>query len=213
MGYAQKSVLGRMQKGRNRAKPASDKRGDRRSRGKETAGAKDPGRLDSRQGAPVVERWVDGAHRRTGGGRRSGENSNVIYVTTSHVEFSCDLDTFQAFSLVDREAFRRLLKFQRPSTNDRDIPHRTSVANAVHAKAHKVRDILKSLFTVRIITIVRVYFTYPLEYPRGGFCDSGWLVVISPRPIPWGYRALGAQHTQFPKRLVSSHVAARIPRG
>lgn len=213
MGYSQKAVLGGMRKGTNRAKPASHERGGRGNRGEKTTRAKDPGRLDSRQGAPVVKRRVDGAHRRTGGGRRSGENSNVIYVTTSHVEFSCDLDTFQAFSLVDREAFRRLLKFQRPSTNDRDIPHRTSVANAVHAKAHKVRDILKSLFTVRIITIVRVYFTYPLEYPRGGFCDSGWLVVISPRPIPWGYRALGAQHTQFPKRLVSSHVAARIPRG
>lgn len=66
------------------------------------------------------------------------------------------LDTFQAFSLVDREAFRRILKFQRPSTNDRDIPHRTSVANAVHEKAHKVRVILKGLFAVRIITIVRV---------------------------------------------------------
>jgi hypothetical protein len=56
--------------------------------------------------------------------------------------------------LVDRKAFRRLHKYQRPSTSDRDIPHRTSVANAVHAKAQKVRDILKGLFAVRIIPII-----------------------------------------------------------
>ena len=90
------------------------------------------------------------------------------------------MDTFQAFSLVDREAFRRLLKFQRPSTNDRDIPHRTSVANAIHEKAHKVRDILKGLFAVRIITIVRVQLTYLLEHPWGGICNFRRLVIISP---------------------------------
>jgi hypothetical protein len=45
-------------------------------------------------------------------------------------------------------AFRRLLKFQRPATKDADIPHRTTVAKAVHAKAHKVKDILKDLFVV-----------------------------------------------------------------
>ena len=56
----------------------------------------------------------------------------------------------QAFSLVDLPAFRRLLQFQRPSTNERDIPHRTSVANAVHGKAHKVKEILKGLFAVRV---------------------------------------------------------------
>jgi hypothetical protein len=40
----------------------------------------------------------------------------------------------QAFSLVDRAAFRRLLMYQRPNTQDTDIPHRTSVAKAIHEK-------------------------------------------------------------------------------
>ncbi|KAN0130476.1 Ribonuclease H-like domain containing protein [Lactarius tabidus] len=52
----------------------------------------------------------------------------------------------QAFSLVDCAAFRRLLMFLRPATKDCDIPHCTSVANTVHEKAHKVKDILKVLF-------------------------------------------------------------------
>ncbi|KAH9023204.1 hypothetical protein EDB84DRAFT_1441037 [Lactarius hengduanensis] len=52
----------------------------------------------------------------------------------------------QAFSLVDCPVFRRLLTFQRPGTKDSDIPHRTSIAKAVHEKALKVKDILNDLF-------------------------------------------------------------------
>ncbi|KAF8258088.1 hypothetical protein EI94DRAFT_1624901, partial [Lactarius quietus] len=58
----------------------------------------------------------------------------------------------QAFSLVDRAAFRRLLMFQHPSTKDCDIPHHTSIAKAVHEKAQKVKDILKELFAIGWIT-------------------------------------------------------------
>ncbi|KAH9030064.1 hypothetical protein EDB84DRAFT_1439189, partial [Lactarius hengduanensis] len=53
----------------------------------------------------------------------------------------------QAFALVERAAFRRLVKFLRPGIKDSDIPHRASVARAVHAKARKVKEILDDLFT------------------------------------------------------------------
>ena len=60
------------------------------------------------------------------------------------------MDT-QAFSLVDHVVFRQLLMFQRPTAKESDIPHRTSVANAVHAKSHKVRLLMKDLFAASIL--------------------------------------------------------------
>ena len=33
---------------------------------------------------------------------------------------------------------------------DSDIPHRTTIANAVHEKTYKVRDMLKELFVVSV---------------------------------------------------------------
>jgi hypothetical protein len=59
----------------------------------------------------------------------------------------------QAFSLVDHAAFRRLLMYQRPNTQDTDIPHRTSVAKAIHEKAYKVTNILKELFAVSLLDL------------------------------------------------------------
>ncbi|KAN0138441.1 Ribonuclease H-like domain containing protein [Lactarius tabidus] len=53
----------------------------------------------------------------------------------------------QAISLVDRAAFRHLLLFLRPTIRDCDIPHRSSIAKAIHDKAHKVRETLKELFS------------------------------------------------------------------
>jgi hypothetical protein len=60
----------------------------------------------------------------------------------------------QAFSLVDRAAFRCLLMYQRPNTQDTDIPHRTSVAKAIHEKAYKVTNILKELFAVSLLDLL-----------------------------------------------------------
>ena len=71
-----------------------------------------------------------------------------IYVTSAHVQLMHD--TPQAFSLMDHAAFHCLLMYQCPNTQDSDIPHRTSVAKAIHEKAHKVTNILKELFTVSL---------------------------------------------------------------
>ena len=41
--------------------------------------------------------------------------------------------------------------FQRPTTKESNIPHCTSVANAVHAKVLKVREIMKDLFMASVL--------------------------------------------------------------
>jgi hypothetical protein len=75
--------------------------------------------------------------------------------------------------------------FQRPTTKDCDIPHRTSVAKAVHAKAQKVRDTLKELFAVSLFFFFSLALkpqahTSTLEHPWRSVSNLGWLVVISP---------------------------------
>lgn len=67
---------------------------------------------------------------------------------------------------MDRVAFRRLLTYQRPATKDSEIPHRTSIAKAVHEKAYKVKEILKGLFAVR--TTIFLFFSHSnlLVYTR-----------------------------------------------
>ena len=152
MGYSRDAVLGRVQTRRSRAKRASHGVRENGSRGGGITSTKDPGRLHSFQDAPMDKGWVDGAHSRVGGSRRPGERSNVL-CNKSLCSLVCNLDTLQAFSLVDLPAFRRLLTFQRPSTNECDIPHRTSVAKAVHEKAHKVRETLKGLFAVHCLLL------------------------------------------------------------
>ena len=87
-----------------------------------------------------------------------------FYVTSAHVQLM--RDTLQAFSLVDRAAFRRLLMYQRPNTQDTDIPHRTSVAKAIHEKAYKVTNILKELFAVSLpnLSLALSLHTYSRAY-------------------------------------------------
>jgi hypothetical protein len=48
---------------------------------------------------------------------------------------------------------------------DSDIPHCTSIAKAVHEKAHKVRVILKELFAVSLLTSLELKLTDMLEHP------------------------------------------------
>lgn len=106
-------------------------------------------------------------------------NAKLIYVL---LKFTLTPRGTQAFSVVDRMAFRRLLKFQRPATKDADIPHRTSVAKAVHAKSYKVKDILKDLFAVSVVYIVllRLRSYVCTEHPWGSISNIGRLVITSP---------------------------------
>jgi hypothetical protein len=87
-----------------------------------------------------------------------------IYVTSAHVQLV--RDTPQAFSLVDRAAFHHLLMYQRPNTQDTDIPHCTSIAKAIHEKAYKVTNILKELFAVSLpnLSLTLSLHTYSRAY-------------------------------------------------
>jgi len=50
------------------------------------------------------------------------------------------LSFFQPLSVVDWPSFRSLLKFQRPSTKEADIPHRTTVTQTILATAECVKE-------------------------------------------------------------------------
>lgn len=51
---------------------------------------------------------------------------------------------FQAFQIVEKQPFRRLLQYLRPTLSDSDIPHRTKTRDEVMARAdivvRKVRE-------------------------------------------------------------------------
>ncbi|KAF5370479.1 hypothetical protein D9615_009743 [Tricholomella constricta] len=55
----------------------------------------------------------------------------------------------EALQLIDRGSFRRLLKFMRPSLQEKDIPHRTKLRQEIIRRAHdveqRVRDRLKDI--------------------------------------------------------------------
>ena len=53
-----------------------------------------------------------------------------------YVTYMCFADVFvlislQAFQLVDKPSFRRLLQYLRPSLSERDIPHRTKIHDEI----------------------------------------------------------------------------------
>jgi hypothetical protein len=83
-------------------------------------------------------------------------------------------DTPQAFSLVDRAAFRCLLTYQRPNTKDGDIPHCTSVAKAVHEKVYKVKTILKELFAVSLLELLLTLSLHIYTRAFLGRCLRHW---------------------------------------
>jgi hypothetical protein len=55
---------------------------------------------------------------------------------------------FQAFQIVDKEPFRRLLKYLCPNTPDKDIPHRTKIKESIMEQANTVVDIIKERLAV-----------------------------------------------------------------
>jgi hypothetical protein len=65
---------------------------------------------------------------------------------------------------VDHVVFCHLLIFQHPTTKESDIPHHTSIANVVHAKAHKVREMMKDLF---VASVLYYFLTLALTHIHG----------------------------------------------
>jgi hypothetical protein len=60
----------------------------------------------------------------------------------------------QAFQLVDKGSFRRLLSYLRPSLLDKEIPHRTKLRTEVLERASAVEGRVKEKLQVSLVTLV-----------------------------------------------------------
>ena len=58
--------------------------------------------------------------------------------------------TLQAFQLVDKESFHRLLIYLRPSLADKDIPHRTKLRKEISDRAEAVEKRIRDKLQVRV---------------------------------------------------------------
>jgi hypothetical protein len=64
----------------------------------------------------------------------SEDEASAIWI----ILYSCLIvGHFQAFQIVDKEPFRRLLKYLRPNMPDKDIPHRTKIKDSITHHAEK----------------------------------------------------------------------------
>jgi hypothetical protein len=54
----------------------------------------------------------------------------------------------QSFSVVEKESFKALLHYQRPSMIPRDLPSRTTVTDEIYAKSLHVKGLLTEKFRV-----------------------------------------------------------------
>lgn len=54
----------------------------------------------------------------------------------------------QAFTIVDKGAFRRILKYQRPQMLDNDMPHRTKLREEILYKAKVAEQRIREEFKV-----------------------------------------------------------------
>jgi len=85
-----------------------------------------------------------------------------VYSITIDVIRTLTIDrrTLQAFQLVDKEPFRRLLTYLRPSLADKDIPHRTKLRKEISERAEAVENRIKDKLQVRLILfLVHAFMT------------------------------------------------------
>lgn len=54
----------------------------------------------------------------------------------------------QAFQLIDKKPFRRLLSYLRPALGDKDIPHRTKLRGEILIRAKAVEKKIADVFKV-----------------------------------------------------------------
>jgi hypothetical protein len=62
-----------------------------------------------------------------------------------------DCRTLQAFQLVDKEPFRCLLTYLRPSLADKDIPHCTKLLKEISERAEAIENWIKDKLQLRLI--------------------------------------------------------------
>jgi hypothetical protein len=68
----------------------------------------------------------------------------------------------QAFRLIDKEPFRRLLTYLRPTLSSRDIPHRTKLRQEILERAELVQARVKTALQVcfSIIFVMRCIYYF-----------------------------------------------------
>lgn len=90
------------------------------------------------------------------------------------------ISNFQSFSVVEKESFKAMLNYQRPSTSSRDIPSRTTITDEIYTKSIRVRGLLAEKFK---ILDTRVSFTFDAGTSRafdpyltvtGHWIDADW---------------------------------------
>jgi hypothetical protein len=76
----------------------------------------------------------------------------------------------QAFQLVDRGPFRRLIKYCRPSLTDADIPHRMTLRKEILSRAEIVKERVKDELKVcHFLKYEYFSLSLSLEYSRCRF--------------------------------------------
>lgn len=72
-----------------------------------------------------------------------------MFNDSSLISFVC-----QAFQVVEKPPFRRLLKYLRPTLSNSDIPHRTKTRDEIMTRAKIVMERVKDKLAVRAFTFV-----------------------------------------------------------
>lgn len=67
------------------------------------------------------------------------------------------ISNFQSFSVVEKESFKALLNYQRPSMTPRDLPSRTTVTDEIYSKSIRIKGLLAEKFK---LLDSRVSFTF-----------------------------------------------------
>jgi hypothetical protein len=90
------------------------------------------------------------------------------------------ISKFQSFSVIEKESFKALLKYQRPSMTPRDFPSRATVTDEIYTKSIRVKGLLAEKFK---ILDGRVSFTFDAGTSRafdpyltvtGHWIDANW---------------------------------------
>lgn len=121
-----------------------------------------------------------------------------LVVKRTHVNY------LQAFQLVDKGAFRRLLMYLRPSLLDTDIPHRTKLRAVILERATAVEERMKEKLQVSIsfFQSLCVHLHITIEDTWSGVFHLRYVDFGHRRPFHLGHCPLHRLSRRTPIRLV-----------
>jgi hypothetical protein len=112
------------------------------------------------------------------------------------------LTTIQAFQLVDKVSFRRLLTYLRPSLLDNEIPHRTKLRTEILEQASAVEGRVKERLQVSLVSFLMPACAHTTT-------EYTWSSLLYVRYMDFGnWQPLQLNHR--PLCLFSKQTAARI---